>query len=65
MPGANQLGNETPSRNATLRGKTDPAALQRLLDQWMQEDEAEQREAFEFLRKALDEGRPEGYKLFP
>lgn len=65
MLGTNQLGSETPSRDGALRGKTDPAALQRLLDQWMQEDEVEQREAFEFLRKALDESRPAGYKLFP
>jgi len=31
----------------------------------MEEDQAEQRETFEFLRHALDEDRPPGYKLFP
>jgi hypothetical protein len=45
--------------------KPDPAAVARLLDEWMRGDEAEQRETFEFLREALDEDRPEGYKLFP
>jgi hypothetical protein len=31
----------------------------------MREDAQEQRETFQFLRRALDEHRPEGYKLFP
>jgi hypothetical protein len=43
----------------------DPAALAKLLEQWMSEDAAEQRETFDCLRRALDEDRPEGYKLFP
>ena len=30
----------------------------------MREDEAEQRETFEILRRALDEGRREDCKLF-
>jgi hypothetical protein len=47
-----------------LRGRTDPAALVRLLDEWMQGDEAEQRATFQSLRRALDEDRPVGYKLF-
>ena len=47
-----------------VRTRPDPAALARLLDEWMQQDEAEQRETFEFLRRALDEDRPAGYKLF-
>jgi len=47
-----------------MRGRTDPAALARLLDEWMQGDEAEQRDTFEFLRQALDEDRPAGYKFF-
>ena len=45
--------------------KPDPATVARLLDDWMRGDEAEQRDTFEFLRRALDEDRPEGYKLFP
>jgi hypothetical protein len=49
----------------SLRGRTDPAALVRLLDEWMQDDEAEQRATFQTLRRALDEDRPAGYKLFP
>jgi hypothetical protein len=46
------------------RSKTDPPALARLLDEWMHGDETEQRETFEFLRRSLDEDRPDGYKLF-
>jgi hypothetical protein len=30
----------------------------------MQGDEKEQQETFEALRRSLDEGRPDGYKLF-
>ena len=44
--------------------KTDPSALARLLDEWMHGDEVEQRETFDFLRRSLDEDRPDGYKLF-
>jgi hypothetical protein len=39
-------------------------ALAKLLDEWMQGDETEQRETFEVLRRSLDEDRPDGYKLF-
>jgi len=44
--------------------KADPRALARLFDEWMQGDEAEQRQTFEVLRSSLDEDRPAGYKLF-
>ena len=44
--------------------KPDPSALAKLLDEWMQGDETEQRETFEVLRRSLDEDRPDGYKLF-
>jgi len=54
--------NSPPDRS--IRGRSDPVALSRLLDEWMQGDEAEQRETFQFLRQALDEQRPAGYKLF-
>jgi len=47
-----------------VRTRLDAAALSRLLDEWMQGDEAEQRETFQFLRQALDEQRRAGYKLF-
>ena len=40
------------------------SALKKLLDEWMQGDEKDQRETFELLRRSLDEDRPEGYKLF-
>ena len=52
-----------PQEREQLR-KPDPSALARLLDEWMQGDEAEQRETFEFIRRALDEDRPTGRKLF-
>ena len=42
----------------------DPRELERLLEGWMQGDAEEQRETFEVLRRALDEARPVGYKLF-
>ena len=42
----------------------DPSALAKLLDEWMQGDETDQRETFELVRRFLDENRPEGYKLF-
>jgi hypothetical protein len=45
--------------------QSDPAALARLLDEWMHGDETEQRETFEILQRALNDGRPDGYKLFP
>jgi len=54
----------TPRRGQPVRSRPDPAALVKLLDTWMQEDEAEQRETLEVLRRALDEDRPAGYKLF-
>ena len=44
--------------------KPDPSALARLLDEWMQGDEAEQKATFDLLRRPLDEGRPKAYKLF-
>jgi hypothetical protein len=42
----------------------DYSALAKLLDEWMQGDEVEQRETFDVLRNSLDEDRPDGYKLF-
>ena len=48
----------------SVRPRPDPAALARLLAEWMQGDETEQRETFEVLRQSLDENRPVGYKLF-
>jgi len=47
------------------RPHTDPVGLSRLFDEWMQGDEAEQRETFETLRHSLDRDRRAGYKLFP
>ena len=47
----------------SIRRVPDPVTLTKLLDEWMQ-DEAEQRETFQFLRHALDEDRPASYKLF-
>lgn len=47
-----------------VRRRSDPGAVARLLEEWMHEDEQEQRATFEFLRRALDEDRPAGYRLF-
>jgi hypothetical protein len=61
---------DTSKREETLRAsaqpervrarKTDPSALARLFDEWMQGDEAEQRETFAVLRRSLDENREPG-----
>jgi uncharacterized membrane protein len=66
MPRAAKVesNSSAPQHDRPVRTRRDPAALARLLDEWMHEDETEQRETFEFLRRALDEGRPIGYKLF-
>jgi hypothetical protein len=51
-------------RESSQTRRIDPFALAELLKEWMHGDEAEQRETFEDLRRALDEDRPPGYKLF-
>ena len=44
----------------------DQIGLLALLESWMKEGDAEeQRETLEYLIRAMDENRPEGYKLFP
>lgn len=40
-------------------------ALTELLRRWREEDEEEQRETWEYLKKALDEDRLSYRKLFP
>jgi hypothetical protein len=55
----------SPGREIPRTRKIDVSALALLLDEWMQEDEKEQHETFEELRRALDQSRPDGYKLFP
>jgi hypothetical protein len=58
--------NRTPrQREPVYPRKPDPAALAKLLKQWMEGDETEQRETFNLPRRSFDEGRPDGYKLFP
>ena len=44
--------------------KPDRSGLTKLLDEWMQGDQTDQRETFEVLRRSLNEDRPDGYKLF-
>jgi len=53
-----------PPPQEPSRPRLDTAALERLLDGWMQGDATEQSETFEVLRRSLDEDRPAGYKLF-
>jgi len=55
---------ESTATTQSLPRQTNPVALAKLLDEWMSGDQTEQRETFEFLRHALDEHRPTGYKLF-
>jgi hypothetical protein len=42
----------------------DPAGAIAVLRKFMEGDEEEQTETFEALKRGLDEGRPEGQKLF-
>jgi hypothetical protein len=56
--------NKHPDTNDTKVNQ----ALIDLLDSWLAVDDAgarEQRETMQYLRKALDEHRLPGYKLFP
>jgi hypothetical protein len=55
---------ELPRQDSPRTHRIDPSALAKLLEEWTQGDETEQRETFEYLRRALDEDRPPGYKLF-
>jgi hypothetical protein len=67
MPDTNkhgELGRIPRQQESVYPQKADPSALAKLLDEWMQGDETDQRETFELLRRSLDEHRPEGYKLF-
>ena len=48
-----------------LHPRPDPLVILRLLNEWMQGEEQEQKDTFQFLRQALDENRPQGAKLFP
>jgi hypothetical protein len=67
MPDTDQHGQpcQIPRRRESVCSpKPDRSALAKLLDEWMQDDEADQRETFEVLRRSLDEDRPDGYKLF-
>jgi len=67
MPDASRLDDSVPSGETQKRRqirKIDVSALTTLFHEWMQGDEAEQRETFDLFRRSLDENRPEGYKLF-
>ncbi len=56
-PAADELPIERPRSSGFVLQKTDvPAALD-VLDSFLEEDEAEQRETFEYLKRALDETR--------
>ena len=49
-----------PRQESVCPSKPDAAALAKLLDEWMRDDEREQQEAFEVLRRSLDDDRPDG-----
>lgn len=59
--------NETPAKEEWWQEQLEKnRALAAILESWIQEgDEEEQRETWEFLRKALDEDRLSDRKLFP
>ena len=67
MPDTNQHGQpcQIPRQQESVRlPKPDRSGLTKLLDEWMQGDQTDQRETFEVLRRSLNEDRPDGYKLF-
>jgi hypothetical protein len=64
MPQVNEQPEADRSAPKAMVTQTEPVALIRLLDEFARGDEAEQRETFESLKRALDEGRRPGYKLF-
>jgi len=67
MPDTNKHGEpcRIPRQQESVYArKPVPSALAKLMDEWMQGDEKDQRETFELLRRSLDQHRPAGYKLF-
>jgi hypothetical protein len=64
MPDTSKYDRSDRARAEREIRHAEPSGLAKLLDEWMQGDEAEQRETFETLRRSLDEDRPAGYKLF-
>ena len=62
-PGRNNIQPRPAAES--LRPHVDGPALSRLLDAWTQGDEQKQRETYEFLREALNEGRRPDCKMFP
>ena len=58
-------GKKVLSQLGLIDRRPDSAAIAELMQELLRGDDAEQRETFEFLKNALDEDRPEGYKLFP
>jgi hypothetical protein len=65
MPQLNRQPDAERGAPDVLPPQTDAIALIRLLEEFSRGDEAEQRETFESLKRALDEDRRPGYKLFP
>ena len=62
-----RAGTTKRRKNAGGKSKHVNYPLVDLLDSWLNVDEddaREQRETMQYLRKALDENRPPGYKLF-
>lgn len=55
----------TPSLTATGDAEPSNERAIRVLRSFLEEDEAEQRETWEYLKQALDEDRANDEKLFP
>ena len=64
-PHPNQIEPDGSTRSGAPVADRDPEAVIRLLRAWCVEDADEQRETWEFLRRALDEDRLSDRKLFP
>jgi hypothetical protein len=58
----NSVKKEVKKANKNLTEKNQSAIS--LLDSWLNDDEKEQKETFEYLKKALDEDRLSDRKLF-
>jgi len=56
---------QTPDAVSSSHPRQDPQAVIRVLRSWCEDDPDEQRETWEFLRRALDEDRLSDRKLFP
>ena len=60
---ANQFVVEVLKQHLPMKNRREQFAA--LLESWMEEDQEEQKDTFEYLVRSLDEDRPSQRKLFP